>query len=171
MAEKIIKGVLQFILILAVQVLILNNVNLFGFAQPMLYIWFILFMPYNSPKWLLLTVSFLLGFCVDVFSAQVGFHTAVSVFTAFIRPVFTRAFAPNQDTNSGNNPSAADMGLVKFLVYVSIMTLIHVFLLIVAETFRVDELADMFIRIGLSSVVTIVLILVCDAVFFRVKRV
>ncbi len=171
MAEKIIKGVLQFILILAVQVLILNNVNLFGFVEPLLYVWFILFMPYNCPKWLVLTASFLLGFCVDVFSAQVGFHTAVSVFTAFIRPVFTGIFAPNQDTNSENNPSASDMGFVKFLVYVSIMTLIHVSLLIIVETFRINELGRMFIRIGLSSIVTVALIIVCDAIFFRVKRV
>ena len=88
MSRSIIWGIVRFLVLLCTQVLVLDNINLFGYVEPMLYIWFILLLPIKTPKWLVLILSFLMGFCVDIFAGQVGFHTAVSTFTGFLRPIF-----------------------------------------------------------------------------------
>lgn len=162
---------LQFIALLSAQILILNNVNLFGYVEPMIYIWFMLLLPYKTPKWAVLLLSFLMGFCVDIFSGQVGFHTAVSVFTGFIRPIFIGSFETNQQTSSFDIPTSSSMSFAPYLGYISILTIIHIALLITIETFRWSEILQTLLRIGLSSVATILLMIICDLIFFKPKKI
>lgn len=166
MSRTIAMVVLRFVALLLVQVLILDNINLFGYVEPMIYIWFILLLPLGTPKWLVLLLSFLVGFCVDIFSGQVGFHTAVATFTGFARPLFLGSMASNQQTTDFDIPSSATMGLVPFLVYASVLTFVHVFLLIAIETFRWSEVLPMLLRIALSAAASILLIVLCDLIFF-----
>lgn len=166
MSRTIAAVVLRFVALLLAQVLILNNINLFGYVEPMIYVWFILLLPVGTPKWLVLLLSFLVGFCVDIFSGQVGFHTAVATFTGFARPLFLNSVASNQQTTDFDIPSSATMGLVPFLIYVSVLTFVHVFLLIAIETFRWSEVLPMLLRIALSAVASILLIVICDLIFF-----
>ena len=83
MSRTIFSTLLQFVLIALVQILLLNNIKVFGYIEPMLYIWFIILLPNNFPKWLVMILGFFMGLTVDLFSAQVGFHTATATFTAF----------------------------------------------------------------------------------------
>lgn len=170
MIRNISVTALQFVVLLSVQILILNNVNLFGYVEPMIYIWFILILPYKTPKWAVLLLSFLMGFCVDVFSGQVGFHTAVSVFTGFVRPLFLSSFESNQQTSSFDIPTSSNMGFAPYLAYISVLSTIHIGLLISIETFRWSEILQNLLRIGLSSLSTILLIVLCDLIFFKPKK-
>ncbi len=170
MIRNILSAALQFIALLSAQILILNNINLFGYVEPMIYIWFILLLPYRTPKWAVLLLSFLMGFCIDIFSGQVGFHTAVSVFTGFIRPIFIGSSESNQQLNSFDAPTSSNMGFVPYLGYISILTVIHIALLVFIETFRWSEILQILLRVGLSSVVTILLMVICDLIFFKPKR-
>lgn len=170
MIRNILSAALQFIALLSAQILILNNINLFGYVEPMIYIWFILLLPYRTPKWAVLLLSFLMGFCIDIFSGQVGFHTAVSVFTSFIRPIFIGSSESNQQLNSFDAPTSSNMGFVPYLGYISILTVIHIALLVFIETFRWSEILQILLRVGLSSVVTILLMVICDLIFFKPKR-
>lgn len=166
MSKSILLTALRFILLLAVQVLILNNINLFGLMEPLLYVWFILLLPLRTPKWAVLLLSFLMGFCVDIFSGQVGFHTAVSVFTGFIRPLFLGALLTNSHNEAHDTPTSANMGFMPYLGYVSILMIIHTFTLIAIESLHWSEILQYLLRSSLSSLAGIVLILICDMVFF-----
>ncbi len=157
----------RFVALLAVQVLILNNINLFGYAEPMLYIWFILLLPVGTPKWLVLILSFLMGFSVDVFSGGVGIHTAVSTLTAAMRPIFLSSFESNQQSSAQEVPCSKNMGWLTFFAYISILTFVHVLLVISIETFRWSEILPILLRSSLSAVATIILIALCDIIFFR----
>ena len=81
MSRTIFITILQFILISLAQILLLNNVQLFGYVQPLLYIWFLILLPNNTPKWLLMILGFSLGLTMDLFSTQLGFHTATATLT------------------------------------------------------------------------------------------
>ena len=80
------KDIARFFILIAVQVLILDHVNFYGYANPALYLYFILLLPFEVPGWLLLTSAFLMGFGIDSFSNSVGLHSATAVFVAFLRP-------------------------------------------------------------------------------------
>lgn len=90
MNKIILNNIIRFIGLLLLQVLILNNVNLFGYINPMPYvIWFVLF-PIRKNKNLFLITSFLLGLSIDFFSNSGGIHAAAAVFIAFVRlPILT----------------------------------------------------------------------------------
>ena len=78
-----VKTLSFFIVLLLVQVLVFNHIHLFGYATPLLYVYFVLSARRGFPKWALLLWAFLLGLSVDVFSNTPGLdtrgsHTAIS---------------------------------------------------------------------------------------------
>ena len=71
----LLKYTFQFVLLLALQVLVLNNIEIFGYMNPYLYIIFILMLPANLNRNLVVLLGFALGFCVDIFALRsIGFY-------------------------------------------------------------------------------------------------
>ena len=68
MPNTIIRQVISFILLVLLQVLVLNNIHLFGIITPFLYIIFIINLPYNISRHWSLLIAFLLGLVVDMFT-------------------------------------------------------------------------------------------------------
>ena len=79
MNSTVITNIARFILLLAVQVVIFNRINLFGYINPYPYILFILLYPVNGNKAGLLLSSFFLGLIVDMFLNSGGVHAAACV--------------------------------------------------------------------------------------------
>ena len=75
-----IRNILRFFTVILLQVLLLDNVQLGGYLSPYFYVIFIILLPFESPKWLLLCLAFLLGLSVDLFNGTPGMHAAASVF-------------------------------------------------------------------------------------------
>ena len=69
------------------QVLILNNVHIAGYATPFLYIYLILKFESDTPRNALMLWAFFLGLAVDVFSDTPGMNAAATVLLAFLRPL------------------------------------------------------------------------------------
>ena len=68
MATDIFKKTILLILFSLVQVLVCNQIHLFGFATPLVYVYFVILFQRNYPKWAILLWSFSLGLLIDVFS-------------------------------------------------------------------------------------------------------
>lgn len=84
---------IRFVVFLALQILLFNNINLFGYLNPYPYILFVLLYPVNSNKSILLISSFALGILLDMFANSGGIHAMASLVLAYIRPsLFKFAF-------------------------------------------------------------------------------
>ena len=83
-----------FIGLVLLQVLILNNVHIAGYATPFLYIYLILKFESETPRNTLMLWAFFLGLTVDIFSDTPGMNAAATVALAFLRPTFLRLFVP-----------------------------------------------------------------------------
>ena len=70
----------RFLLLVLVQVLLLNQINLFGYVNPYLYLLFIIIYPFTGNKSLLIFLSFLLGLFVDFFSDSGGIQEEAPTF-------------------------------------------------------------------------------------------
>lgn len=169
MSKQIITTIIQFILIAAAQILLLNNIQLFGYLEPIIYVWFIILLPNNMPKWLVMILGFLMGFTVDMFSAQLGFHTATATLTATVKPLLISWFLNAFDDNV-IVPSTRDLGFINFLLFISITVFLHTLVYNCIETFSFSEIWQLLLRIFVSTLVSIILILICDALFIRTKR-
>ena len=58
---------LLFAALIVLQVLIFNQISIFGFATPFLYIYFLLKLPVGRNLFYVIIAGFLLGFTIDIF--------------------------------------------------------------------------------------------------------
>lgn len=169
MIERIIKIVFRFVLLVSIQALVLNNIRLGGFVNPYMYVLFILLMPIETPSWLLMTISFFLGLSIDLFTNTYGMHAAACVFMAFCRPWLLKVMAPRESYEPEKPPSMQYMGFSWFVIYAGILVLMHHLVLFYLEVFRMSEFFSTLMRVLLSTILTMVLILLTEFLFFKTK--
>ena len=170
MINEIVKNILRFFCLVLLQVLIVKNIELGRFINPFLYVLFLLMLPFNTPNWLMLIVSFLLGLTVDMFYDTMGMHAAASVFMAYCRPAVLKLFSPRDGYEFGTKPTIQYLGVPWFLSYASILILLHHTVLFFIEVFRFSEFFSTFGRIILSSLFTILLVVTSQFFFYRKKE-
>src|SRR5699024_8488973 len=88
--NNILTQVCRFIILLAVQLIIMNNIKLFEYSSLFIYILFILRCPLNTNRNLLIVLSFLLGLSMDVYSNTGGVHAGACVLIAYLRPTLLK---------------------------------------------------------------------------------
>ncbi len=161
------KDVARFFALIVIQVLVLDHVNFYGYANPALYIYFILLLPFEVPGWLLLISSFLLGFSIDTFSNSVGLHSASAVLIAFIRPWAIRLAGAPPEYELNLKPGIADMGIRWFFAYALVMVAAHQLIFYTLESFRLAEVGHILIRTIIGSALTLALIITVEYLFMR----
>lgn len=164
--DRIIGKTLQFLLLVAVQVLVLNQINLFGYVTPMLYILFTIKYRSNTNRSLILLLSFLLGLSVDLFSGTPGMHSAAITLVAFLQPIVMRLFI-SYDRRDVVIPSISSMHFVPFVGYVSALTLIHHLFYFLLKSIPVSDFSLLLAEVSLSMLLTVIIIVVLDISFAR----
>lgn len=167
MNSKTLNNIFRFIFLILLQVMVLNNINLFGNLNPQLYILFILLFPFNRSYTLLLFLSFLLGLGVDFFENSGGINAAACLTIAFIRPWLLRfSFGVSYDYQTikfSNTPIGARLS------YAGILILVHHFLLFLLEFFSFAHLLLILEKTIFTSIFTLVLVFLSLALFNRKK--
>ncbi|OFX85695.1 MAG: rod shape-determining protein MreD [Bacteroidetes bacterium GWF2_33_16] len=166
MIKVIPRYIINFVVLVLVQVLILNNIQLGGFINPYVYILFILILPFETPKWLLLVLGFLLGFAIDSFTNTLGMHSSACVFMAFLRPFVLKMISPRDGYESETLPMVKFYGLGWFLRYAVILVFTHHLFLFYAEVFRFSDFFLTFFRVILSSIFSLLIIFISQY-FYR----
>jgi len=167
MTSKVFINIIRFLILVFLQVFILENINLRGYINPYLYVYFILLLPFETPGWLLLISSFVLGFSIDTFLGTMGIHTASSVLMAFSRPLVIKAIPSRKDFEPGMKPSISDLGFLWFFSYSLILILIHHLALFYIEVFRFTDFFNTFLRVVISSFFTLLLVIIAQYLFFN----
>ena len=168
MTEVFVRNIVRFMFLVLLQVLILNNIQFSGYINPYFYIYFILLLPFDTPRWLLLISAFLLGFSIDAFTNTLGLNTAASVFIAFLRPFVITAISTGTELTAG--PSLRSQGLKWFAYYSIILVLVHHVTLFYLEIFRFTEFFQTLLRVLLSSIFTLLLIFIAEYLSFSGKK-
>ena len=143
----LITNIIRFFIVLALQLLVFNNIQFSGYINPFFYVLFILLLPFETPKWLMLISSFLLGLSVDIFSHSYGMHAAASVFVAFLRPSLIRFIHSKKEYEAGVLPTMGHLGFSWFISYASLLIFIHHFIYFFLEAFRLSDFLNTFYRI------------------------
>lgn len=165
-----VSHIIRFVFLVLLQGLVLNNIDLFGYSNPYVYILFLLLLPQDASPSAVLVISFFLGLCVDMFTLTWGMHTAASVFVAFIRPYLLRLLAPRDGFSAGTIPGLSQMGINWFLAYAFIITLLHHLFLSYVEVFRWAEFFTTFFRAFVSTIFTLVLLLLFEFLTYKPVR-
>ncbi len=167
MTNLIFRNILRFIVLMLLQVLVFNNIHVFSYITPFIYILFILLLPFETPRWLMLLLGFILGIIMDVFSNTGGIHTSATVLIAYIRPWAQNTISSKQEYEPGIQPGIKNMGFRWFFLYSLILTTIHHIVLFYLEVFRFSDFFQTMYHALLNMVYTMVFILVIQYVFYR----
>ena len=160
--NKGFQHIVRFIILIAVQVLIFNNVQISGYLNPYVYILFIMLLPPKLPKALVLILAFVMGFTIDMFADSFGIHTAASVLLAYIRPSILSLVSVKGGEDL-ENISIKQLNFGRFFTYSGILCLIHHFTLFYLEAFRLNEFLDTFTRALFSTAISLLLILMIES--------
>jgi rod shape-determining protein MreD len=170
MSNIFTRNLVRFIVLILIQVFLLQNVGYYNLAIPFLYILFILLLPIKIPNWLLFMLSFCSGFVIDIFYDTLGLHAAACTVMALVRILFITLTLQQDKYESGQIPSLGNMGLRWFFFYATTLTFIHHTVLFLFEAFRLSDILYTLLRTIASSILTIVLILVYECIFFHRKE-
>jgi hypothetical protein len=157
---------LRFLVLVLLQVLVLNNIQLGGFINPYLYVLFILMLPFETPKSVLLIASFVLGLFIDMFSNTMGMHAAACVFMGFCRPFATIYISPRGGYEFGVLPTVKDLGFRWYITYAGIMVFLHHLILFFIEVFRFSDFFLTLNRVFLSTVFTLLLVVISQYLIY-----
>jgi rod shape-determining protein MreD len=149
----------MFVVLIAIQLLVLNNIRLGGYINPYLYVLFIMLLPFETPGWLLLILGFLTGLTIDAFSGTLGMHSSASLFIAFIRPYVLSNISTRDTTDKKGSPAISMNDIGWFLKYAIIMVLAHHFILFYLETFTFTHFFATLLRVILSSIMTFIFVI------------
>jgi rod shape-determining protein MreD len=165
MINSILRFGLIFILLILSQVLLFSNIQFSGYINPYVYVMFILLLPIEIPSWLLLLLSFITGLVIDFFSGSPGMHSSATLLAGFVRPYVLRLVSPRDGYEPNSDPSMVTYGLRWFLIYSSLIVLVHHTALFYLEVFRFTDFFRTMLRVLLSSMFTIIFISLIE--FYR----
>ena len=164
MNSALLGNIARFILLLVAQVLIFNQIDLFGFINPFPYVLFIILYPVNGNKSGLLAASFLLGLLMDMFWNSGGVHAAACLVLAYYRPaIFKFSFGLSYEYQTVRLNDVVTPERFSFLL---IAIVLHHFVLFVLEVFKVSFLWDILVRTVLSTIFTII---TCIIIIYIIK--
>jgi len=167
MINTILKYAGLFLLLLLVQLLVMDNIQFSGYINPYIYILFIILLPFETPAWLVLIISFVTGLILDLFNGTLGMHTSATTAAGFIRPYLLRIIAPREDYEQGVSPGIKSYGLRWFIIYVSVMVFFHHFILFYVEVFRFESFFSTLLRVIISSVFSTGFIILIQSIMIR----
>jgi rod shape-determining protein MreD len=148
-------NIFRFLLLLAVQIIIFNNMNFLGYISPFPYVLFIILYPVNSNKSGLLIASFFLGLIMDMFSNSGGIHTAACLILAYYRPyLFRFSFGLSYEYQT---VKLNDVLTPERFSFILLSVLIHHLVLFTLEAFKFSFFFDILFRTILSTVFTIII--------------
>lgn len=160
MNSKPLINIVRFVIILFVQVILLNNIQLWGLFTPFFYILFILLLPINIPKWLLLVFAFFTGIIIDIFDNTIGIHTFSLIFIGFLRPFILRIWAPHDGFDIHKELLPNEYGYMWFLKYSFLLVSIHQLILYFIEAFSFNHMGVLLSRWVVNSTLTELVILI-----------
>ena len=154
MNNDFFKNIARFFLLVLLQVVVFNNMYLFGYINPYPYILFIVLFPVNSHRYGLLLWSFLLGLTVDMFSDSGGIHTASCLILAYYRHnLFRISFGLSYEYQTIKIPSSP---LKEQIVFIGLSVLIHHFVLFFLEAFSFQLVGYTLLKVLFSGVFTLI---------------
>ena len=162
MTTDTLKRLGWFLVYLMAQVLVVGRIHLFGVATPLLYVYFVLQLPLNHPKWGTLLWGFCLGLAADIFFNTPGVGAASLTLIAALQPYYLQAFV-SQDAAEDLRASFKTLGSLKYAYYAIPLILLFCTVFFTLEQFSFFHALHWLLCIVGSTLVTTALIFTFEA--------
>lgn len=169
--NSIFKYVLQFILLILLQVLVVDQISL-GYASqfiiPSVYFLFVLMLPLTISNGALMLLAFLIGMMVDIFKSTPGLNASAMVMLGYFRPYLLKLIEPREGFDILKTPSIYSMRKSIYLGYVSLVSLVFHLWYFTIEVMRFSDFHLILLKTLGSSIISVLLIILAQ--YLTVKR-
>ncbi len=170
MLRTILVNILRIAFLILLQNLVVSRIDLFdGLIFPWVYIFGILMLPFETPRWLTMGIGFLAGLLMDYFSGPIGLHTSASVTLAYVQPIVQKILSPREGYDVTQKPTVQRMGLAWYLTYAGVLTLVHHSWFFFMEVFRFSDFFYQMAHILLSTLATLLLMTIGQYLIYNSK--
>jgi len=162
------QNVVRFLVLTALQVMVISNLNLSPFITPNILPLFVLLLPFSTPRWLLILIGFASGLSADILLGTLGFNAAANLLVAYFRPFLISLITP-KGTDFEQTPNIFSQGFTWFFIYLSISVILHHSFYLLVESGTFYNLLLLCLRIILSSMLTLAFMFI-GLYLFSVKK-
>ena len=168
MISQIPINLLRLVLLLLAQILVFSNVNYSSFVNPYVFPLFILLLPFETPRWLLMLIGFSSGLLLDYFLGSIGMHAAACLLIGYLRPFLINVITP-KGTEFEISPNIFAQGTTWFIVYLGFTMFIYLSVYFFVEAATFLNFFFLLLKIFLS-VLCSVFFMLCFLFLFSSKK-
>ena len=167
MSKTVLTLIILFLVLIPAQAVIFNNLILFNVALPLVFIYLIISLPVTlSTNWSL-TIGFVTGLAVDIFSDTPGMNALACTNLAFLRKPVYHLYMSYDDDLSGLRPSISTMGSAAYFKYLLTMVFVYCLMLFAIEAFQFFNIRLLLMRTVFSTILTFIIIYAIDSLSFK----
>lgn len=155
--NEVIKHSIRFIILWAIQTLVLNQLDIGFGIQMMVYPLFIMLLPIDLGIFFVMILAFALGAAIDSISDTYGLHTSSLLIVAYFRPIIFKMFAPRDGYENFREGNIYELGTRWFIYVYGLLLLIHHFWFFTLEIFRLDNILFILIKTAISVPLSFIL--------------
>ena len=160
------KQIGRYIVIMLLQVLLFDQLQLWGVCHPYIYILCLLMMPITLHPSMDMIIGAAAGLIMDTFSNSLGVHMAACIFLMFIRPYLIGVIVNDKD-RLNEQLTLHTLGLEALIKYVVIMVLIHHLTVFFLAAWSWAHIGFVLLETLVSSILTILIILGYNILKYR----
>lgn len=163
MIVSTLKRLFWALILLAAQVLILDQVHPWGYGAPLICSLIVITLPMGTSRSAALLWGFCVGFVADIFAGTAGISSAALTFIALIQSPLLGLMAP-RDSEEELHPSFSTMGRWNYLQFIALLLLLHHLVYFALEGFSYFHIIDIAISMGVSYAASLLLIILIEHV-------
>jgi hypothetical protein len=164
--RDIIISIIYFFVFAAMQIFLFFHMSIFGYAFCYIYLGFLLVLPVDTPRILLMLIGMGTGLVIDTFYDTLGIHTAACVLIAYMRPHVINILTPRGGYDAGTEISLSSMGFQWLFTYSAVLILIHHVILFFIESWGFHIFFFTFFKAICSTLFTLGVFMLIQYLFY-----
>lgn len=168
MSTSFLRRLGRMFLVLLVQLILLNNIHLFGYVSPVIIAFVTMNFRRGSSRMGLLLWGFITGFLYDLFSNTMGMGMFTATLLAMLQPFLLSLFTP-RDAAEDMLPSMYEMGMHRYLLYTFFSMLLFHVVYYLLDAFMLSNLWLTLVAIGTGTLFSFFILALFQSMTRRVE--
>ena len=160
------KQIGRYIVVMLLQVLLFDQLQLWGVCHPYIYVLCLLMMPITLPHSMDMMIGAAVGLMMDVFCNSLGIHMAACVLLMLIRPYLLGVIVNDKD-RLNEQINLRTIGWEALIRYTVILVLVHHLTIFTLAAWNWNYIGFVLIETAVSSAVTILVVLGYNALKYK----
>lgn len=156
----------RYVVVMLLQVLLFNQLQLFGVCHPYVYVVCLLMMPITLSHSVNMLIGAAAGLIMDIFCNSLGIHMAACVLIMFIRPYLLGVIVNDKD-RLNEQIGLHSIGMEGLVKYVTILVFVHHFSVFLLAAWGWSHIGFVLLETLVSSLLTILIIIGYNALKYR----